>query len=159
LSVDIVTACPSTAAVAVQSPNVLWVGIGCKRGISAGLIQHAFDTVCRNYSLDRMAIAGVATLKGKEVETGLLEFCHAQRWPISFLNAAELKDCPGPHPSIRVAAVVGTPSVAEAAALLAAKQNGIGAPRLVVPKQSFRWLRDSGAVTLAIAQSMNSAFF
>jgi cobalamin biosynthesis protein CbiG len=102
-------------------------------------------------------IAGVATLKGKEGETGLLAFCHVQQWPIFFLSAVDLKDCLGPHPSAKAEAFVGTPSVAEAAALLAARQNG-AVSRLVVPKQSFQWLHDSGAVTLAIAQSTNSAF-
>jgi cobalamin biosynthesis protein CbiG len=141
----------ATAATALSS-SALWVGIGCKRGTSAGLIHHAFDTVCRDYALNWMMIAGVATLQGKEGEAGLLEFCHTQQWSISFLSAAELKDCPGPHPSTRAEAAVGTPSVAEAAALLLAMQDG-GVPQLVVPKQSFQWLCDSGAVTLAIAQS------
>ncbi len=155
MHLDVFTAYQSAAV--AQSPDALWAGIGCKRGTSAELIRHAFDAVCRDYSLDRMAIAGVATLKIKVEETGLLAFCHAQDWPISFWSAAELRDCLGPHLSARTEAFAGTPSVAEAAALLAARQNG-GVPQLVVPRQSFQWLRDSGAVTLAIAQSKNPAF-
>jgi cobalamin biosynthesis protein CbiG len=154
---DTVTALQSVTAMAALSPSSLWVGIGCKRGTSAELIHHAFDTVCRDYSLDRRSIAGVATLKGKEAEAGLLEFCQTWQWPISFLSAAELRNCSGLHCSVRVEVAVGTPSVAEAAALLAAMQNGI-APRLVVPKQSFQWRRGSGAVTLAIAQSVYPEF-
>ncbi len=156
MHLDFVPQCQSATAVAARSPSFLWVGIGCKRGTSAGLIHYAFDTVCRNYSLDRTTIIGVATLKGKEDETGLLEFCHAQHWPIFFLSAAELKHCPGRHPSARVEAIVGTPSVAESAALLAAMQNSANgtAPQLVVPKQVFQGLQDFGAVTLAIAQSI-----
>jgi cobalamin biosynthesis protein CbiG len=155
LHLDIFTAYQSAAV--ARSPDALWAGIGCKRGTSIELIRYAFDAVCRDYSLDRTAIAGIATLNSKEEETGLLAFCRAQDWPISFWSAAELKDCLGPHLSARTEAFVGTPSVAEAAALLAARQNG-GVPQLVVPKQSFQWLRDSGAVTLAIAQSTNPAF-
>jgi cobalamin biosynthesis protein CbiG len=147
---------PATTATALSS-SALWVGIGCKRGTSAELIQDAFETICRDNALDRMMIVGVATLQGKEEEAGLLEFCHAQQWSITFLNAADLKDFPGPNPSMRTEVAVGTPSVAEAAALRLARQEG-GVPRLVVPKRSFQWLRDSGAVTLAIAESMTPVF-
>jgi Cobalamin synthesis G C-terminus len=75
----------ATAATALSS-GALWVGIGCKRGTSAGLIHYAFDTVCRNYTLDRTTIAGVATLQGKQEEAGLIEFCHAQRWSKALPN-------------------------------------------------------------------------
>jgi cobalt-precorrin 5A hydrolase / precorrin-3B C17-methyltransferase len=153
LHLDTVTAHQSATAGIARSSAVLWIGIGCKRGTSAGLIHHAFDTVCRDYSLNRQSIAGVATLKGKEAEAGLLEFCQTRQWPISFLSAAELRSCPGLHPSARVEVAVETPSVAESAALFAAVQNGT-VPRLVVPKQSFQWSQDAGAVTLAIAQSI-----
>lgn len=135
-------------------PDVLWLGIGCKCGTSAALIRHAIDTVCQDYCLSKAAIACVATLEGKEAEMGLLEFCAAQQWPISFLSVAALRGCSGPHPSARAKAAVGTPSVAEAAALLTAKRNG-AVSLLVVPKQSFQWIHESGAVTLAIAQSKN----
>jgi cobalt-precorrin 5A hydrolase / precorrin-3B C17-methyltransferase len=157
LHLDTVTAHQSATAGTARSSAVLWVGIGCKRGTSAKLIHHAFDTVCRDYSLDRRSIAGVATIKGKAAEAGLLEFCQVRQWPISFLSAAELGSCPGLHPSARVEAAVGTPNVAEAAALLAAMHIGT-APQLVVPKQSFQWSQDNGAVTLAIAQSMYPEF-
>lgn len=139
------------------SSNVLWVGLGCKCGISAELIHYAFEAVCRDYALNREMIAGIGTLKGKENEAGLLAFCQAQQWPISFLSAEELRCCPGTiHPSPRAETAVGTPSVAEAAAILLGQQNG-AAPILVVPKQSFQWPQESGAVTLAIAQTISPA--
>jgi cobalamin biosynthesis protein CbiG len=138
------------------SSNVLWVGIGCKRGTSAELMCYAFEIVCRDYDLNRDAIAGIGTLKGKETEAGLLAFCHGQQWPISFLSARDLRRCPGTHKSSRAEAAVGTPSVAEAAAILLGKQNGNGvASILIVPKQCFQWPQESGAVTLAIAQTIS----
>lgn len=138
--------------------KALWVGIGCKRGTSAPLIQSALETICRDYSLHMAAIAGVATLERKEAEPGLLEFCQVQQWPIRCFSATDLKSCSGIHLSARVEAAVGTPSVAEAAALLAAAQNGAGS-MLVVPKHSFQSHQGSEAVTLAIAQSINPALF
>jgi cobalt-precorrin 5A hydrolase len=139
------------------SSDALWVGIGCKRGTSAELICYAFETVCRDYALNRKAIAGIGTLKGKETEVGLLAFCHAQHWPISFWSAEALRRCPGTtYPSFKAEAAVGTPSVAEAAAILLGQQNG-AASILAVPKQSFQWPQESGAVTLAIAQTISPA--
>jgi cobalamin biosynthesis protein CbiG len=136
--------------------DVLWVGIGCKRGTSAELMCYAFETVCRDYALNKKAIAGIGTLKGKETEPGLLAFCHGQQWTISFLSAVDLRRCRGTHKSSRAEAAVGTPSVAEAAAILLGKQNG-AAFTLIVPKQSFQWPQESGAVTLAIAQTISPA--
>jgi cobalamin biosynthesis protein CbiG len=134
--------------------KTLWVGFGCKRGTSATLIQSALETICRDYDLEKAAIAGVATLERKEAETGLLEFCQVQQWPILFFSATELNRCSGTQPSAKVEAAVGTPSVAESAALLAAALSD-AIPVLVVPKHSFQGSQGVGAVTLAIAQSTN----
>jgi cobalamin biosynthesis protein CbiG len=136
--------------------NVLWVGIGCKRGTSATLIQSALEAICRDYFLEMVAIAGVATLERKADESGLLEFCRRQQLPIRFFSATALNRCSGTHPSARIETAVGTGSVAEAAALLAAGQHHGAVPVLIVPKQSFQCHPGSGAVTLAIAQSANS---
>jgi cobalt-precorrin 5A hydrolase/precorrin-3B C17-methyltransferase len=83
----------------------------------------------------------VATIDLKREEPGLLEF--VQRWhmPLRLFGSAELASVPVPSPSDVVEAAVGTPSVAEAAALLAA-----GARDLLVTK------RKSATVTAAVAR-------
>lgn len=100
-------------------PRVLWVGIGCERGTSRTLIETAVQQVCRAHHLAEAAIAGMATIDLKADEVGILELCAARQWPLRCFSAAELSHVPVPTPSAVVESEVGTPSVAEAAAVLA----------------------------------------
>ncbi|MCG9889608.1 MAG: cobalamin biosynthesis protein [Thermosynechococcaceae cyanobacterium MS004] len=137
----------------MSSIEGLWVGVGCKRGTSAVLIQFALQSACDCARISWTAIAGLATLERKRTEAGLLEVSQIHRWPIAYFTAAELKNCPIPHPSSALESIVGTPSVAEAAALSAAANSGqLKSAVLILPKQIFRLPQEPGAVTLAIAQ-------
>ena len=64
-----------------------------------------------------MAAASI-TLKAKE--PGLLALVAERGWPMRFYTPAELAAVPVPNPSETVLRYTGTPSVSEAAALLAA---------------------------------------
>lgn len=152
------TAAPSVTGPQVQwYPRVLWVGIGCERGTPPGVIAQAVATALASQGLAAEAIAGVATIDLKADEAGLLAFCRDQDLPLVCFTAEQLQAVSVPNPSAIVAAEVGTPSVAEAAALLAAGQVGPGiAPSQVslrVPKQVVRLPNQPGAVTVAIAQA------
>lgn len=131
-------------------PRVLWVGIGCERGTSRQLIETAIARVCKDNQLALGAIAGIATIDIKASEVGILELCRDLNLPLRTFPADVLHSISVPNPSIVVEAEVGTKSVSEAAALLAAKSQ-----TLLVPKQIFK--SDSpdsfGAVTVAIACS------
>jgi cobalt-precorrin 5A hydrolase / precorrin-3B C17-methyltransferase len=150
-------------------PRVLWVGIGCERGTSRELIEAAIERVFQENHLAMGAIAGIATIDIKADEVGLVELCHQRQWPLQTFPAEILRSIPVPTPSSVVEAEVGTPSVAEAAALCATKCEN-----LLVRKQIFRFNPEdisiqnpksssaaarsaiqnrSGAVTVAIAQS------
>lgn len=140
-------------------PRVLWVGIGCERGTSRQLIESALQQVCRENQLAAEAIAGIATIDLKADEVGLVELCHAYDFPLRTFPAEILSAISVPNPSSVVEREVGTPSVAEAAALRAANSQN-----LLVTKQVFRSTADNldaeinsqnlqGAVTIAIAQS------
>jgi cobalt-precorrin 5A hydrolase/precorrin-3B C17-methyltransferase len=111
--------------------------------------------VLTEYQLATDAVAGIATLTLKQDEVGLREVCADQDWPMRCFDAEQLSVIPVPNPSDQVAAAVATPSVAEAAALLAAQTVGPEAnpASLIAPKQIFRVPDQSGAVTVAIAQS------
>ncbi len=111
-------------------PRVLWLGIGCERGTSRDLIETAIGQVCQSNHLAEGAIAGIATIDIKADEVGLVELCRDRNWPLRTFPADVLRAVNVPNPSVVVAAEVGTPSVAEAAALVAA--NRVGA-RHVVP--------------------------
>ncbi len=148
-------------------PRVLWVGIGCERGTSQALIDQAIQQVCRANHLAEAAIAGLASLDLKANEAGLLSVCGDRHLPLRCFSAKALKSVPVPSPSTVVEAEVGTPSVAEAASLLAAKAystavlfptlsaktNAIPGSELRVPKQVIRNPAEPGAVTVAIAQA------
>ncbi|MFZ4676107.1 MAG: precorrin-3B C(17)-methyltransferase [Nodosilinea sp.] len=128
-------------------PRVLWVGVGCERGTPQGVIEAAIDQVCQANHLAVGAIAGLASLDLKADEVGLVALCAERQWPLRCFTAEDLKAIPVPNPSPVVAAAVQTPSVAEAAAILAAQGE------LRVAKQVVRIEGQPGAVTVAIAQA------
>jgi len=141
-------------------PRVLWIGIGCERGTPRELIETAIQNVCRGYHLAESAIAGIATIDTKAGEVGLLELCQARNWPLKTFAADILSSVEVPNPSNIVAKAVGTPSVAEAAALCAASGESLIKNPLLVPKQIFRsqnppllqgGVRAGSAVTVAVA--------
>ncbi|VXD18322.1 Precorrin methylase [Planktothrix serta PCC 8927] len=137
-------------------PRVLWLGIGCERNTPKALIEKAIEQVLQQYNLAEAAIAGIATLDIKGDEPGLVELCQAQHWPLRTFPSEVLRQIEVPNPSEVVAAEVGTPSVAEAAALQAA-----GVQTLLVSKQIYRddlptsqiSNRIGQAVTVAISQA------
>jgi len=111
---------PESALPKVQwHPRVLWVGIGCERYTPRELIETAIQNVCRANHLAESAIAGIATIDTKAGEVGLLELCQERNWPLKTFAADILSCVEVPNPSKIAAKQVGTPSVAEAAALCA----------------------------------------
>jgi len=139
-------------------PRVLWIGIGCERGTSRQLIESGIRQVLQSHQFAWGAIAGVATIDLKADERGLIELCQAYNWPLRCFSATVLQAITVPNPSAIVAAAVGAPSVAEAAALRAVLdfrevdekpkiQNS-----LRVPKQVIRGA-GPGAVTVAVAEA------
>ncbi|MBD2483917.1 precorrin-3B C(17)-methyltransferase [Planktothrix sp. FACHB-1365] len=137
-------------------PRVLWVGVGCERNTPRALIEKAIEQALQQYNLAEEAIAGIATLDIKGDELGLVELCQAKHWPLRTFPPEVLRQMDVPNPSEIVEAEVGTPSVAEAAALQAA-----GVKTLFVSKQIYREPlptastsnRIGQAVTVAIAQA------
>jgi cobalamin biosynthesis protein CbiG len=134
--------------------QVLWVGIGCQRGISSQLIDQAIKKVFQEYQLTDYAIAGFATIDAKASEVGLVEFCHLRNLPLKNFSAEILRTVLVPNPAKIVQETTGTPSVAEASAILAASEFTLEM-KLLVPKQIFRLPGQSGAITIAVAQSVN----
>jgi cobalt-precorrin 5A hydrolase/precorrin-3B C17-methyltransferase len=148
----ITTAAPEPASLPTVywHPRLLWVGIGCERGTPKVVIEQAVQQVLATYRLTEQAIAGLATIDLKADEPGILEFCQARQLPLRCFSAELLQTIPVPNPSEVVQAEVGTPSVAEAAALLAsASPQAPGT--LLCPKQIVRLESQPGAVTIAVA--------
>jgi cobalt-precorrin 5A hydrolase len=93
---------------------VTTVGIGATSGVTAAEVLAAVDAVLPP------GAAGVrlATLDVRAAEPGITAAAAERGWAVTGYPAAALARVAVPEPSARVADAVGTPSVAEAAALL-----------------------------------------
>jgi cobalt-precorrin 5A hydrolase / precorrin-3B C17-methyltransferase len=129
---------PSQDDAVVLSPPSLVAGIGSAAGVSADEVNALLDAALASEGLDRRSVGCVATIDLKATEAGIV----ALGFPMVTFGAEQLGAVDVPNPSDVVFAEVGTPSVSEAAALLAA---GPGAT-LVVAKMK------SAMATVAIAR-------
>lgn len=107
----------------------LVVGVGSSRGVRAAAVWSALWCAVP----DLTAITAFATVDRRRDEPGLLAVVGEHGAPLRCYPAVELDAVDVPHPSASVRGHVGTRSVAEAAALLAARDLGGGS--LIVPKQ------------------------
>ncbi|MBF0293826.1 MAG: cobalamin biosynthesis protein [Magnetococcales bacterium] len=130
----------------IYRPPHLTVGMGCDRGTSLATLRAALDLALARLGIPAGALTGIATIDRKQDETGLLELARQLGLACHFFAAEQLKTIPTPHPSALVEAHMGTPSVAEAAALLACP----GA-ELILSKTRHRGT-DGKNVTIAIAR-------
>ncbi len=110
------------------------MGVGARAGTGAAEVLAAVDAVLPPGA----RVTALVTLDRRAAGAGLQEAAASRGWPLVGLPADELAAVAVPGPSARVAAAVGTASVAEAAALS-------GGGDLVVAKQVV------GAVTVAVA--------
>jgi cobalamin biosynthesis protein CbiG len=133
----------------------LWVGIGCKRGTSKVVIEQAIASVFQAYALAEDTIAGIATIDTKADEVGLLAFCRDRQLPLRLFPADVLRSIAIPNPSSAIDALVSTPSVAEAAALLACMSTPHTphpTPHLCVSKQMIGVKGQAVSMTIAVAR-------
>ncbi|MFM1812244.1 MAG: hypothetical protein RLZZ336_1182 [Cyanobacteriota bacterium] len=105
-------------------PPRLWLGLGCERNTSLGLLERLLEQTLRDHGLAEAAVAGLASIDRKGDEPALLQLAAERGWPLRLFSAAELAAVTVPNPSPLVAQEMGTASVAEASALLAAGSAG-----------------------------------
>ena len=94
------------------------IGIGARSGVTVDELEQLVVDTMGDKVLD---VIGVATLDSKAQETGLRMLCVRRGWNLHSHTAEELAAVDVPTPSKKAKAAVGTPSVAEAAALLHGK--------------------------------------
>ncbi len=127
----------------VYTPPGLALGVGMARGAKVETVC-AFILAClERAGLDPAAVAVLGSLTLKADEAGLHALAQRLRCPLRFFEPHELASLGVPNPSEAVRQAVGTPSVAEAAALLMA---GAGS-QLLMPKQK------NAMCTVAVAAS------
>ncbi|MDI3491115.1 MAG: cobalt-precorrin hydrolase [Thauera sp.] len=98
----------------------LALGLGCDRGTPAATIAQAIDTALASIGASRRDVVTVASITLKADEAGLLAATAAAGWTPCFFPPQALAVIAVPNPSETVRKYTGTPSVSEAAALLAA---------------------------------------
>ena len=118
-----------TERVALFRPPSLRVGVGASRGAPAGEIGRLVDDTLAELGLSPYSVRSVVTVDAKADEPGLLAAAAQRGWPVVTFPASRLAAVPVPHPSEVVRRAVGTPSVAEAAALLAPGSELLAAKR------------------------------
>src|SRR5208337_2839098 len=103
---------------AVYHPPSLLVGVGASRGAPAEQIGQLIDGTLAELGLSAESVRYIATADVKADEPGLLAAAAERGWPVVTFPAGRLAAVPVPNPSEVVRRAVGTPSVAEAAALV-----------------------------------------
>jgi len=112
----------------VYRPPSLVIGIGASRGVPAAEVSTLIGEALADAGLSPRSVRLAATVDLKADEVGLLAAVRGRDWPLAMFPAAELAAVPVPNPSETVRIAVGTPSVAEAAALLAARAGAPAGP-------------------------------
>ena len=130
---------PGDATTAVLRPPSLVVGVGASRGAPAAEVAALVGTALAGAGLSAASVHCVATADVKADEEGIVALARSLGVPLVTHPVPVLAAVPVPHPSEVVRAAVGTPSVAEAAALH-------GGGTLLVPKTA------SPMVTVAVAR-------
>ncbi len=103
---------------AVLRPPSLVLGLGASRGAPADELEALADRALADAGLSAESVCAVGTAEAKADEPGLLELCARRGWPLTTFPSDVLAAVDVPNPSEHPRQAVGTPSVAEAAALL-----------------------------------------
>jgi len=120
---------PHLGAALYLRPPCLVAGVGCRRAADPVEVVAGVRTALARGGWSELSLAAVATVDAKAEEPALHRLSKELGLPLRVFPAEELESVRVPTPSERVRRAVGTPSVAEAAALAAAPGS-----RLVLPK-------------------------
>ncbi len=146
------TAIATTAAsqdVATGSCVRLAIGLGCDRGTPEATVEACLHAALAQAGAQIAQVAVAASIEAKQDEAAFLSLAARHGWPLRWYAAAQLAAVPVPNPSETVLRYMGTPSVSEAAALLAA--GAADASALLVEKHRLRG-PDGRNATVSIAR-------
>lgn len=129
----------------------LAVGLGCDRGAALLTLWEALEQALRLIDGSPTQIDRLASIDLKADEAALIDLAAALKRPLHFYRAPELATVAVPNPSATVMRHIGTPSVSEAAALLAAGAGKSANPHLLVEKHKWRGA-DGKHATISIAR-------
>ncbi|MFF5299367.1 precorrin-3B C(17)-methyltransferase [Streptomyces sp. NPDC013161] len=118
---------PGEREVVLRPPSLV-VGVGASKGAPVDEVLGLVESAVREAGLSLASLARLATVDAKSDEPGIVGAAERLGVPLVTYSAGELAAVEVPNPSDAPLAAVGTPSVAEAAAL-------VGGGELLVPKR------------------------
>jgi len=124
------------------------LGLGCDRDTPLATVRKVIDAAMADCGATWTDVEAVASIDLKADEPALLQLAAEQGWTIRFHTAQELAQVDVPNPSETVRKHTGTPSVSEAAALLAAHTDKTN---LLIEKHRHRGT-DGRNATVSIAR-------
>lgn len=131
-------------------PKCVVLGIGCRKGASAGEIAYAVEQALQEAGIWPQSVRAAATIDRKAREAGLLEYCGKYSLPLQVYGAEDLRNMQGDFTaSAFVESVTGVDNVCERSAVRGAGRKGT----LILTKRSF------GPVTVAAAEQEWSVRF
>ncbi|WP_408907180.1 cobalamin biosynthesis protein [Streptomyces cavernicola] len=136
-------------ATAPPHPGALIAGVGAGRGVPVDEVLGLVRAVLREAGRAEQGLDALATVDAKADEPGVAGAARALGVPLLTYSAAELARVAVPNPAGAALTAVGTPSVAEAAALA-------GGGRLLVPKRRSSPEGRPARATCALALSPDS---
>lgn len=125
------------------------IGLGCDRGVLEATLSRAVDEALARAGASADEVVAVASITLKADEAGLCALARQRGWPLRFYPADLLAQVAVPNPSETVRHYTGTPSVSEAAALLAAQADD--ATALLVEKHRVKG-EDGRNATVSVAR-------
>jgi precorrin-4 C11-methyltransferase len=140
----------------IEAEHILWyrpkslvLGVGCERGIAVAALADGLERFLQQAQFAKASITALASLDRKADEEAIIALAQHHGWQTSFYPAEVLAQASGiARPSSVVQQCVGTPGVAEPAALQAAQTT-----HLLVPKQVVASTLSPKRMTFALARS------
>ncbi|NLV17701.1 MAG: cobalamin biosynthesis protein CbiG [Syntrophomonadaceae bacterium] len=125
-------------------PPVVTLGIGCKKDVPVESIEEAFEHTLKKANCHPLAIERVCSIRQKEKEPGILEFCRRKSFDYQTFSVQELMAVPGTYTSSGfVKEITGVDNVCERSAVLGSGAGG----QLLLGKTALN------GVTMALAIS------
>ncbi len=128
-------------------PRNLWVGVGCRKGVTAGEVRSAVTSALEEAGRTLTSVQSLASVDIKSEELGLLEAAAELNLPVEFFSRPAIRAVLQEHGkefgySGLVDEKIGVGGVCEPAAVLGAGKES----KLILPKTKY------GKVTVAVAE-------
>lgn len=131
-----------------MNAKTIALGLGCDRNTPLTTVTRAIHEALALCNASMTDVQAVASIDLKADEPAMQQLAEQQGWEIHFYPAQELAKVNVPNPSETVRKHTGTPSVSEAAALLAANTDKT---HLIIEKHRLRG-PDGRNATVSIAR-------